>query len=126
MGFGRRVSVASLVESGVFVCFRMAQVSGSQLEEWYGEELRGYRHEGLSWWAVREALYEAHPKLKGRVGDHAMRHWHGEREYVQKKPAGAARRCGLKDFGEVLGLGASESGRRLEHDVSEAAARTVG
>ena len=93
MGFGRRVSVASLVESGVFVCFRMAQVSGSQLEEWYGEELRGYLREGLSWWAARAALYEAHPELKGRVGDRAMRYWNGERQY-EKKP----RQSGMSDL----------------------------
>ena len=55
--------------------------------EWYGEELRAYRRRGMSWWAVRAALYEARPELAGRVGDHVMRHWHGQREYVQKKPA---------------------------------------
>ena len=84
---------------------RMASIPGSELGEWYGEELRGYRDEGLSWWAAREALYEAHPKLKGRVGDHAMRQWYGGREHVQKKPAGAARRYGLNDLGRLWDWG---------------------
>ena len=94
---GRAPPVASLV--------KMASIRSSRMVELYGEELRGYRDEGLSWWVARERLYEAYPKLKGRIPDHAMRWWHGGREDVQKKPAGAARQCGLNDLGRLWDWG---------------------
>ena len=83
----------------------MAAIAGCELLELYGEELRRYRDEGLSWWAAREGLYEAYPSLQGRVSDHVMRRWYGGREDVQKKPAGAARRYGLNDLGRLWDWG---------------------
>ena len=84
----------------------MAAIAGCELLELYGEELRRYREQGLSWWAAREGLYEAYPGLRGRVSDHVIRRWYGGREDdVQKKRAGAARRLRLKDLGRFWDWG---------------------
>ena len=89
----------------------MAAVSGGELEERYGEEMRGWALAGKSWWDVRLALYEAHPELWGRVSDKCMRYWQGahaggrQESYVRKRPAAVCEQGSMSDLAPLWSSG---------------------
>ena len=98
----------------MFVLCRMAAVSGTELEERYGEEMRGWALAGKSWWDVRLALYEAHPELWGRVSDKCMRYWQGahaggrQGSYVRKRPAAVCEQGSMSDLAPLWSWGVAK------------------